>query len=102
MNTEDQGQRGPAKPLPGRRWTPRAAALGHARRLAGWIVARAAMQPSCTRTVAAEFSTASTLPDKDPRPDGIAIDLSSEPPAARDQATVREEIVTLRAPWAIA
>jgi len=61
-------------------------------------LALAALQPGCTRTVAAEFSTAAKLPDTDRRPDGIAIDLSSEPPLARDRATVREEIVTLRAP----
>ncbi len=55
-------------------------------------------QPGCKHTVPAEFTTSTKLPDADRRPDGIAIDLSSEPPEARDQATSVEEIVTLRTP----
>lgn len=46
----------------------------------------------------AEFPTASELPDEPRRPDGIAVDLSSEPPASRDRADSRDALVTLRTP----
>jgi hypothetical protein len=42
--------------------------------------------------------TASELPDQRRRPDGVAVDPSSAPPAAKDVATTSEGLVTLRTP----
>jgi hypothetical protein len=44
------------------------------------------------------FPTASELPGDERRPDGIAVDLSSDPPPWRDRAESGDHIVTLRTP----
>lgn len=46
----------------------------------------------------AQFPTATELPDEPRRPDGIAVDLASEPPTWRERAESRDELVTLRTP----
>jgi hypothetical protein len=52
----------------------------------------------CGGTEAAHFPTASSLPDDERRPDGIAVDLTSAPPSASDSASSNDSIVTLRTP----
>jgi hypothetical protein len=52
----------------------------------------------CACGKGAEFPTASELPDEPRRPDGIAVDLSSEPPVTRDRAESSDALVTLRTP----
>src|SRR5690606_30605793 len=52
----------------------------------------------CASEAPARFATASTLPGGERRPDGVAVDRVSEPPAFRDEAASDDGIVTLRAP----
>jgi hypothetical protein len=55
----------------------------------------------CANAAAPRFESATELPDEPRRPDGIAVDLTSEPPAARDEGNSREPYVTLRAPLSV-
>lgn len=52
----------------------------------------------CTTSEPARFPTRSQLPDAERRAAGIAVDLSSAPPPARDQADTHQAVVALRAP----
>jgi hypothetical protein len=52
----------------------------------------------CSGDGAARFATASSLPAGERRPDGVAVDRVSEPPAFRDEAPSADGIVTLRTP----
>lgn len=56
------------------------------------------MLAGCAAQVPARFTTASSLPDDARRPDGVAVDRVSEPPASRDEAPSSEGVVTLRTP----
>jgi hypothetical protein len=56
------------------------------------------MAAGCAAQGPASFPTASKLPEDDRRPDGVAVDLTSEPPAWVDQADSGQGVVTLRAP----
>lgn len=53
---------------------------------------------ACTEQTPAQFPTANELPDDDRRPDGIAVDLTSDPPPSQNRAATDEDIVTLRTP----
>jgi hypothetical protein len=53
---------------------------------------------ACGGPGAADFPTATELPDDDRRPDAIAVDLPSEPPPSQDQAQADQHIVALRTP----
>jgi len=53
---------------------------------------------ACTEQTLAQFPTQSKLPDEDRRPDGIAVDLSSDPPPLQNEAEADDSIVTLRTP----
>ncbi len=52
----------------------------------------------CIDKTPAQFPTANALPDDDRRPDGIAVDRTSEPPPSQSRAETEENIVTLRTP----
>jgi hypothetical protein len=56
----------------------------------------------CASSASAQFDSAAALPEAERRPDGIAVDLSSEPPASVDDAESRDSIVTLRTPLGVA
>ena len=53
---------------------------------------------SCGAQPNAALVTASELPEQRRRPDGVAVDPSSSPPAAKDVAATTEGLVTLRTP----
>ena len=55
----------------------------------------------CVREVPADFATATALPDDERHPDGIAVDLRSDPPAARDHVYANSDVASLRAPLGI-
>lgn len=55
----------------------------------------------CDPLGSADFPTASKLPDDERRPDGIAVDLASDPPATQDRADSQDELVALRAPLGV-
>ena len=65
-----------------------------------WLIA-AALTGGCTASHPPRFESAAALPDEPRKPDGIAVDLTSEPPATRDGAQSEDELVTLRAPLSI-
>jgi hypothetical protein len=55
----------------------------------------------CTAAGPPVFATASEAEDARRRPDGVAIDLTSEPPAAQNRASTEHALVTLRTPLGI-
>ncbi len=59
------------------------------------------MLAACGGAGAPRFPTATSLPDDERQPDGIAVDLSSEPPPLRDRAQSSDVLVTLRTPLGI-
>ena len=63
------------------------------------LVAAAALLLGCAGT--GGFATASELDTARRRPDGVAIDPTSSPPPARDQADASEGLLTLRTPLGI-
>jgi hypothetical protein len=52
----------------------------------------------CHQQRSASFASASQLPDDERRADGIAVDLTSEPPAPRDDGHSADAVLTLRTP----
>jgi hypothetical protein len=88
---EDDGpqRRRTQGPAAGQRW----------RRASGAALGMAlASLTACTDHQPARFPTASKLPDDERRPDGIAVDLTSDPPPYQDRAEADAGIVTLRTP----
>jgi hypothetical protein len=60
------------------------------------------MAAGCTEQVSASFPSASKLPEDERRPDGVAVDLTSEPPGMVDQADSDTGVITLRQPLDLA
>lgn len=56
---------------------------------------------ACETQVPATFPTASAHPDDERRPDGIAVDLTSEPPVGKIEADTAEKVVTLETPLGV-
>ncbi len=55
----------------------------------------------CRSQVPATFASASEHPDEDRRPDGVAVDLTSEPPGPRIRADATDKVVTLVTPLSV-
>lgn len=56
---------------------------------------------ACDTHVPATFPTAAQHPEGERQPDGIAVDLTSEPPAATIEARSEDKVVTLQTPLSI-
>jgi hypothetical protein len=52
----------------------------------------------CSRVEPSTFPTSGTLPSAHRHPDGVALDLLSSPPDARERASSEDALVTLRTP----
>lgn len=61
-----------------------------------------ALVVACDTGGVAQFPSATSLPEHERRPDGIAVDLTSGPPAMRDDGRTDHAIVTLRTPLSTA
>ncbi len=66
-----------------------------------WGLLAALLTTACGPLGSADFPTQSALPDEERRPDGIAVDLASDPPPTRDRAESADELVALRAPLGV-
>jgi hypothetical protein len=53
---------------------------------------------ACGPSARSHLETAAALPNAQRKPDGVALDLMSEPPPVQNRANAREQLVTLRTP----
>ncbi len=60
-----------------------------------------AVSSGCTEHANARFPTASKLPDGKRRPDAVAVDLASEPPAWQATSESKDGLMTLRTPLGV-
>lgn len=61
-------------------------------------LAAAGLLAACTEHASLLFPTTANLPEGPRRPDGVAVDLTSEPPPLTDVANVADGVATLRTP----